>query len=183
MLRWWEDELRQNKRESAMSSVQDGHDSLPTEGNRDVSWATDLNQNFGVLPVGTQRLLLLLRAFIKQPDILVLDEAFSGLSAETRDKAMCFLEHGESMLMQKGQIVPNPKQEEDAIGGLTDQQAMVVVSHIREEIPTSINEWIRLPSEEEAIELEKPVMMGKITGQGIRGAEEWNKIWGLGMSK
>ena len=64
-----------------------------------LDWAEDShNHVFGVLPFGTQRLLLLLRAIIKQPDILILDEAFSGLSAEARDKAMSWLEFGETRL-------------------------------------------------------------------------------------
>src|SRR5271163_2903078 len=66
-----------------------------------LDWAEDTrNHIFGLLPFGTQRLLLLLRAMIKQPDILVLDEAFSGLSPEVREKAMCWLEHGEEMFLQ-----------------------------------------------------------------------------------
>ena len=77
-------------------------ESLAPEDDSSLDWAEDTrNHCFGLLPFGTQRLLLLLRALIKQPAIIILDEAFSGLPPEVREKAMCWLEYGESVFLQR----------------------------------------------------------------------------------
>ena len=204
-----------------------------------LDWAEDADRHaFGQLPFGTQRLLLLLRAIIKKPDILVLDEAFSGLSAEVRDKAMCWLTFGERKFLKK-----SPKQRvaievdncrldilriahkleldvaklvkgRDSLGwykslrsmdkaellkisdeaetnpqdstldgwrfeGLTDDQALVVVSHVKEEIPTMVDEYVRLPGEEEVSETGRGVEFGRCDDGLIRTAAGWNKVWGF----
>lgn len=208
-----------------------------SEGDEDLEWAEDTRTHaFGVLPFGTQRLLLFLRTMIKSPEILVLDEAFSGLSPEVREKAMCFLEHGETMFLQRRKAgvehgpsllvrVPNMRLAVEhllaycdmslstALGlsvkakelqdmtreelleaaeleagkkgvsgyrftGLSDKQALVVVSHVREEIPGIVNEWLRLPGEEETIE-GRGVEMGKCDDGSIRTVEGWGKVWGF----
>ena len=72
------------------------------ETDTSLDWADDTrNHIFGVLSFGTQRLLLLLRALIKEPDVVILDEAFSGLSPEVCAKAMCWLEYGETRFLQR----------------------------------------------------------------------------------
>ncbi|ETN41781.1 uncharacterized protein HMPREF1541_03718 [Cyphellophora europaea CBS 101466] len=221
-----------------------------------VDWAEDKDtHSFGMLPFGTQRLLLLLRAMIKQPDILILDEAFSGLSADVRDKAMCFLEYGETKflinqpdldavrlgmyekptahdrrpwdnhrvdiqrlvhannlelskvlanrsrsggydellerskeeLLQQAQNfgrelgngtrwVTNTEVRDYRFKGLTDRQAMVVVSHVKEEVPVICDEWVRLPGEEE-VQQGKSVEMGWVGRGGI--ARQWSNVWGI----
>jgi ABC-type molybdenum transport system ATPase subunit/photorepair protein PhrA len=208
-----------------------------SENDKALEWAEDKRTHaFGVLPFGTQRLLLLLRAMIKSPDILVLDEAFSGLSPEVREKAMCFLEHGETMFLQRGRAgadygpshlvrVPNMRLRVKqalancnaslpvALGltakgkeiqgmtreellevadrqagkgvagyrltGLSDKQALVVVSHVREEVPGIVNEWLRLPGEEEVIEQRRGVEMGRCGDGSIRTVEGWSTVWGM----
>jgi ABC-type molybdenum transport system ATPase subunit/photorepair protein PhrA len=209
-----------------------------SEEDEDLDWAEDKRTHaFGVLPFGTQRLLLLLRAMIRSPDILVLDEAFSGLSPEVREKAMCFLEHGETVFLQRRRAsaghdgsqlmrVPNMRlivehilayhnvslpialgytskrkdlqrmtrgellrtadmdaEKEDISGyrftGLNDKQALVVVSHVREEIPGIVNEWLRLPGEEEIVEEGRGVEMGRCDDGSIRTVEGWGRVWGL----
>jgi hypothetical protein len=40
----------------------------------------------------------------------------------------------------------------DRFTGLSDKQALVVVNHVREEVPGIVNEWLRLPGEEEVAE-------------------------------
>jgi ABC-type molybdenum transport system ATPase subunit/photorepair protein PhrA len=208
-----------------------------SEEDEDLEWADDIQTHaFGMLPFGTQRLLLLLRAMIKSPDILVLDEAFSGLSPEVREKAMCFLEHGETAFLQRRRAsaghdgsqlvrVPNMRlvvghilayhnvslpvalgytsKGKDLQGmtreellraagmdaekggvsgyrftGLNDKQALVVVSHVREEIPGIVNEWLRLPGEEE-VEEGRGVEMGRCDDGSIRTVEGWRRVWGL----
>lgn len=227
------------------------------EQHDNLDWADDRDQHaFGVLPFATQRLLLLLRAIIKQPDIIILDEAFSGLSVEVRDKAMCFLEHGETKFLIRqpdlaavrqgmaGEPSEGPReprdnhrvdveritaaseldmdklirggrrvetkyseildrskdeliQQSEEIGaeveqgsrrmlnadpvdyrfkGLTDRQAMVVVSHVKEEVPDVCDQWVRLPGEDEVQEDGKGIEMGWIPPGTI--GKEWQRIWG-----
>ena len=210
---------------------------LKTEGGLD--WAEDSDRHaFGVLPFGTQRLLLLLRAIIKQPEILILDEAWSGLSAEVRDKAMCWLTYGEMKFLSKktGQwyatevhnnrldifriahkldlgvpeivkgrassgLYPKVRQmgKEELLQisrdmednpadstldgwkfqGLTKEQALVVVSHVKEEIPAMVNEYVRLPGEEEVAESGRGVELGRCDNGVIRTAAGWNRVWGF----
>lgn len=147
---------------------------LTTADGNDLGWASDKENHpaFGRLPFGTQRLLLLLRAIIKQPDIIILDEAFSGLPTAVRDKALGWLDTGDTSLKKK---------LDDGVSfpGLTGQQALVVVSHVREEVPSCITEYVRLPSEEEATEMGKPILVGKSEHGHIKTAEGWNQVWGL----
>ncbi|KAK5094563.1 hypothetical protein LTR70_004052 [Exophiala xenobiotica] len=145
-----------------------------TAGDNSLGWASDKENHpaFGRLPFGTQRLLLLLRAIIKQPDIIILDEAFSGLPTAARDKALRWLEQGDTSLTEKvsdGVTFP----------GLLDRQALVVVSHVREEVPGCINEYVRLPSEEEAMEMQKTIVVGRSEHGYIKSFDGWNRVWGL----
>ncbi|KAL6251680.1 hypothetical protein RBB50_001890 [Rhinocladiella similis] len=151
-LRFWQSELRQDR--------------VPNDSDDSLDWASDKNTHaFGALPFSAQRLLLFLRAIIKEPDIVVLDEAFSGLSAETRDKTMDFLEHG----------LKTP-----VFQGLKPTQALVVVSHVKEEIPPVVDEWLRLPGEDEVVETGRGVEGGHTERGYIRTNDGWMKVWGLG---
>ncbi len=204
-----------------------------------LDWAEDSDRHaFGVLPFGTQRLLLLLRAIIKQPDIIILDEAFSGLSAEVRDKAMCWLTNGETKFLMKesrqiapvevrnyrldilriaqklglvvhdivkgraatapyvrlrkmsaeellqisGEMQDSPTDsalDRWRFRGLTKDQALVVVSHVKEEIPAIVNEYVRLPGEEEVVDTGRGVESGRCDDGSIRTAKGWNQVWGF----
>lgn len=146
----------------------------PDKADGSLAWASD-NENhpvFARLPFGTQRLLLLLRAIIKQPDIIILDEAFSGLTSAIREKALKFLEHGDTSLSA------DTAQGDIIFPGLTEQQALVVVSHVKEEIPDAVDEYIRLPSVEEASE-GKTVEMGRTKRGWVKTDEGWNAVWAL----
>ncbi|KAF4625356.1 hypothetical protein G7Y89_g12811 [Cudoniella acicularis] len=135
-------------------------------GNKDVTkypgWADNLP--FGGLPFSAQRVTLFLRAVVKQPDLVILDEAFSGMDDGVRDRCLLFLAHGEtkqfshvsrdaaaqkqsSNKSRQTQIVESDisKQNMVNVGGLTTDQALICISHVREEIPGSIREWICLP--------------------------------------
>lgn len=72
----------------------------------------DANQPFGSLPIGHQALILLLRALAGAPQLIILDEVFSGMD--------------DRMVMLARKYL----QEE-----LTDRQAVVFVSHWEEEVP------------------------------------------------
>ena len=63
--------------------------------------------------------------------------------------------------------------------GLTDKQALVVVSHVKEEIPAFVDEYVRLPGEDEVAESGRAVEIGRCDGGSIRSAESWNRVWGF----
>ena len=267
-LRWWEPEVRQKRPVSQdakklrpyrraddaniRAMVKQSYPPLPEFGFAfnhipgyktydDLEWAEDKAEHtFGMLPFGTQRLLLLLRAMIKEPDILILDEAFSGFSTEVRDKAMCWLEYGQTAFLDTHtkskvgepaivrnhrsdiarivhkldldlkEVIRNRKIEgyyadlrsktwdellelSDSVKddqkltepakhrfrGLTDKQALVVVSHVKEEIPPVVDEYVRLPGEEEVSETGRGIETGRCDSGAIRTAEGWNKVWGF----
>lgn len=95
---------------------------LDEEG--DSQGIVDDSALFGDLSLCQQRLLLFLRAIIKRPDLVILDEAFSGMEETVRKHCLQMLEPG--------------------MGWLNEQQALVVVSHVEEEVPASLGLWIRL---------------------------------------
>lgn len=80
-----------------------------------------LEQPFAALSAGDQALILLLRALVKRPPLLVLDEPFSGMDHETVGKVHRFLN------------------EE-----LDPEQALVLITHYEEEIPDSVGRVLRL---------------------------------------
>lgn len=193
-LRWWEPELRQDASTASDTNVAvDTHTHAdPKRTAPDLEWANDRQTHaFGVLPFGAQRLLLFLRAIIKEPDVIILDEAFSGLSADGRDKAMAWLEQGESLDQRphshshSHSHSPTARTDTEAdtganrFHGLGPTQALVVVSHVKEEIPHVVDEWIRLPGEEEVSEQGRGVEGGRTSRGGIRTPEGWMKVWGF----
>jgi ABC-type molybdenum transport system ATPase subunit/photorepair protein PhrA len=256
-LRWWEPELNPDYRPSIPRDnwVLTSYPPFkhPAQTFSELDWASSLSNTFGTLSFQAQRLLLFLRAIIKNPDIVILDEGFSGFSPDVRDKAMLFLAVGEAytlirqstaahgaftahevvnavggsprdgalkssaelenicrqigitvdeLAMGKKKLAHRQRQEagrlkavgqeeviakaaskppteECAFEGLNSRQALIVVSHVREEIPGMVNEYVRLPGEEEASEQGRGVEIGMCDDGSIRTAEVWNKIWGL----
>lgn len=167
-LRWFEQDLRP----SATKDVEGDASSRP-------DWADDLF--FGGLPFSAQRVALFLRAIIKQPDIVILDEAFSGMDDGVRDRCLMFLAHGETKSFSTSGKVPGARIIVDsqldkmAIGGLTKDQALLCISHIREEIPGSIREWICLPEANTG----QPARFGRLDGPIEGDYKRWNEIWGM----
>lgn len=80
------------------------------------------DRNFLHLSDGRQRLILLIRAFVKAPSLLVLDEPFHGLDAPTEHRAMQVLE---AYMQQPG-------------------RTLVMVSHYAEQLPICINHRLTL---------------------------------------
>lgn len=142
-------------------------------------WADDIL--FGGLPFSAQRVALFLRAVIKQPDIVILDEAFSGMDDGVRDRCLLFLAHGETknLSTNEGQtrIVESKISKEGRVkvGGLKDSQALLCISHVREEIPGSIREWICLPE----ANTREPARFGRLDGPIEGNYRRWNEIWGM----
>ncbi|GAA5908799.1 hypothetical protein JCM8208_006790 [Rhodotorula glutinis] len=80
-----------------------------------------LSQPFAALTAGEQSLILLLRALVKRPPLLVLDEPFSGMDKITVDKAQRFLDDK-----------------------LDPTQAVILITHFEEEVPRSVNRVLKL---------------------------------------
>ena len=166
-LRWFEKDLRQTSK----STLEEG-----------TKWADDAL--FGGIPFSSQRVALFLRAIIKHPDIVILDEAFSGMDEGVRDRCLLFLAHGEykafspsTMENGKPMIVDSEvsKAGNVKVGGLNEQQALLCISHVKDEIPGSIREWICLPEANTGL----PARFGRLKGpiEGERG--RWDEIWGM----
>ncbi|KAF8537960.1 P-loop containing nucleoside triphosphate hydrolase protein, partial [Trichophaea hybrida] len=79
---------------------------------------------FGDADMSTQRLALFLRATVLRQDLVVYDEAFSGMRREVREWCFGFLE------MESG--------------WKEGRQAMVCVCHVSEEVPRGVKWWVRL---------------------------------------
>lgn len=183
-LRWFEAEL--NPAFDPSKTVFEQHTSrtLSIPKLRNTDWADYLT--FGEAPFSAQRVALFLRAVIKKPDLVVLDEAFSGMDEYVRDKCMLFLTWGESKSfamrtvdgLKSRYVVPTPKgalEGRGAITGLSDRQAMICVSHVKEEVPGLVRHWMRLPEPGMGEHprtgiLDRPLE----ANQGL-----WQQIWGL----
>lgn len=170
-LRWFEQDLR-----SDASQVVAGN------GKTDKpEWADQLV--FGGLPFSSQRVALFLRAVIKQPDLVILDEAFSGMDEGVRDRCLLFLAHGETKQFSSVAETQSPRIVESSVskdgqvkvGGLTNDQALLCISHVREEIPGSIREWICLPEANSG----EPARFGRLDGPIEGNYKRWNEIWGM----
>lgn len=207
-LRWFHPEL-DTSYDSAIEEVDhdsvtdpDSIDSDPEEiirmkdfsrGNflsRSVDWAD--NVRFGDAPFSAQRVALFLRAFIKQPDLLILDEAFSGMDDYVRDKCVLFLAFGEGkMWLRASMNRPSGKRlnrlvtswhwakGRAVIEGLKKEQALVCVSHVPEEVPGVVREWVCLPEANEG----KPARFGRLSGPLDRYPSVWSEIWGMSGRK
>ncbi|PYH89112.1 ABC transporter [Aspergillus ellipticus CBS 707.79] len=107
----------------------------------DIEYADTIR--FGDLTTALQRLVLFLRALVHRPDIVILDEAFSGMPASLRERCHLFLDRGEYST-HRVNILDAP--DHARFRGLTDRQALLVISHVREEIPRSVRYFMRLAS-------------------------------------
>ncbi|KAF2750178.1 P-loop containing nucleoside triphosphate hydrolase protein [Sporormia fimetaria CBS 119925] len=163
-LRWFERELRPE-----IDAVGGGGSG---EG---MEWADEVR--FSALSLSAQRVVLFLRAFIKMPDLLVLDEAFSGMDDVARDNCMAFLEYGEGMevvygldgkVLRESEVM---KRGDVVVEGLKERQALVVVSHVKEEVPECVREWIFLPRGGKG-----EVRMG-VWETGVSEEGAWEGVW------
>ncbi|KAL8808684.1 MAG: hypothetical protein Q9200_004132, partial [Gallowayella weberi] len=167
-LQWFEPELNPTYSSESLKRHQTGVLKLGrhflnlnlTRTSTTTDWASTIP--FGSLPFSAQRLALFLRALIKSPDLVVLDEAFSGMDLDLRDKCMFFLTWGTTKTYQyyksdetrysrplKRTIDTPPVggvlAEGMHVPGLSQEQALIVVSHVKEEVPGLVRDWIRLP--------------------------------------
>lgn len=172
-LRWFEAELNPAHSTPLKSTIQGEEQSL--------RWAD--HYMFGELSFSAQRVALFLRAIIKNPDIVVLDEACSGMDDGVRDRCLLFLEAGQTKQYVKQSDGSETIVESDVskkgdvkIGGLTSDQALICISHVREEIPDCIREWICLPGANSG----EPARFGVADAPLGRDEKSWKEIWGMG---
>ena len=174
VLRWFEPELHH---------VVSGESPIISKATPilDLGWSD--SARFGDLPFSSQRVALFLRAVIKKPDLVVLDEAFSGMDEHVRDKCMLFLAWGQTRYYRYhgnhsiGDIVAT---ESEVLGkmfvdGLTKDQALICVSHVKEEVPDAVREWMCLPEANEG----KPARFGRLDRPLSKDSDKWNEIWGM----
>ena len=148
---------------------------------RVTNWASEVL--FRELPFSAQRVALFLRAIIKKPDLVILDEAFSGMDEKVRDKCMLFLAHGQTkhFLVDRKtgkRVVEYSRawmEGNVTVSGLEPRQALLCISHVREEMPGCVREWICLPEPNTG----RPARFGKLDGPLDGDASRWNEIWGL----
>jgi ABC-type molybdenum transport system ATPase subunit/photorepair protein PhrA len=154
-------------------------------------------RTFGSLPFASQRLLLFLRAIIKKPDLIILDEAFSGMDANTVHKCHLFLSYGESRILrlhstvrkvrmrQRGLASDLEKMGLVQIPGLSKDQALIFISHRQEEVPGCIREWICLPEAGSTTADGKaaPPRFGRLEGPLEASDHRWREIWGLPLPR
>lgn len=158
-LKWFEPELKPN---SAADS----------EG---LKWADDYM--FGEVSFSAQRVALFIRSMIKGPDIVVLDESFSGMDDAVRDKCTLFLTDGEAKTYAGEEIVQSQQSKDGTVKveGLSDQQALICIAHIKEEVPDCVREWVCLPE----ANTEQPARFGRLDGALREEEKRWNEIWGF----
>ncbi|EOO03953.1 putative abc transporter protein [Phaeoacremonium minimum UCRPA7] len=181
-LRWFEQELNptyhKTKTEAGSSS------SAPT-----LLWAGEYM--FGELSFSAQRILLFIRSMIKSPDIVVLDEAFSGMDEAVRDKCMLFLSSGEEKTYATSTTEGSTGSRESVVvdsevakagkikvRGLSDQQALICISHIKEEVPDAVREWVCLPEANSG----QPARFGRLDGPLRTDSRRWAEIWDVGRA-
>lgn len=186
VLRWFEPELNPKTTVTLRGEAPRAPKSYEEQDqDQGLDWAGDLR--FGDLPFTSQRVALFLRAVVKEPDLIVLDEAFSGMDDYVRDKCILFLTWGHTryyrhytvdkvLLANRQLTATKPYFLGDVfMGGLTDNQALICVSHVKEEVPGVVRDWICLPEANEG----KPARFGRFPGPLNGDNKRWDEIWGM----
>lgn len=141
-LQWFEPELN-----PAVSTTDDLFPKEDTHRkHQSTAWADATR--FSDIPFSAQRLTLFIRAVIKKPDLVILDEAFGGMDEKLLVKCKLFLTWGtyQHRPPHHSRMETTTDKGGDLIlGGLEDRQALVVVSHVKEEVPGIVQKWIKLP--------------------------------------
>ena len=157
----------------------------------DTDWADEIH--FGDVSFSSQRVALFLRAIVRRPDLVILDEAFGGMDESTREKCMFFLTWGERLynpVFSRVPAGPNPKRAfpkrpilETGINefgpvimpGLTQDQALICVSHVKEEVPDIVRDWMCLPEASDG----QPPRFGRFKSPMRKHRNQWDVVWGM----
>ena len=181
----WENDYKRQKAQAKIDAALKWFEAdLRTSGQtgeEGTEWADQLL--FGGLPFSSQRVALFLRAIIKAPDLVILDEAFSGMDDGVRDRCLLFLAFGEARSLSTDSGDETPKASVSdvmragkvKVQGLHPGQALIVISHVKEEIPGSVREWICLPEANTG----KPARFGRLDGPIEGDWRRWGEIWGM----
>ncbi|KAK5136588.1 hypothetical protein LTR08_002602 [Meristemomyces frigidus] len=146
-----------------------------TANDADLAWATSMIVRD--LSFSNQRLVLFLRAIVASPDLIILDEALSGIDETIRDKALLFLSQGEKVSRVKDGVAEESKLAQlnmTVMDGLSHEQALLVISHSKEDVPGCVREWICLPEPGEGM----APRVGKLPGPLELNPQGWDNIWG-----
>ncbi|CAG8909138.1 unnamed protein product [Penicillium egyptiacum] len=130
---------------------------------------------FSELTTAQQRIVLFLRALVARPDIVILDEAFSGLSAAQRNRCLHFLEKGERSKIRVANV--SRTEQHLRFTGLTEDQALIMTSHVPEEIPDSVRYYMRLPSPAgttDPLDFRFGILQSK---SSLRHPQTWEAAW------
>ncbi|QDS73444.1 hypothetical protein FKW77_008764 [Venturia effusa] len=151
-----------------------------------TDWADHMK--FSDMTFSAQRVALFIRAVIRNPDLVILDEAFSGMDDAAKDKCTLFLSRGENATFRFKQTGHNakplarkPSVQESfhsrlgrvKLQGLGDHQALIVISHKREEVPGCVRNWICLSEPGQG-----PPRTGELLVPLELKLGGWNEIWG-----
>ena len=144
-------------------------------GAQNTKWADEYM--FGEISFSAQRVALFIRAMVKGADVVVLDEAFSGMDDSVRDKCSLFLTEGEHKTIINGKVQESTvaRDGEVVVGGLSGDQALICIAHIKEEVPDCVREWICLPEANTGL----PARFGRLDGPLGRDERRWHEIWGF----
>ncbi|KAG7005040.1 ABC transporter ATP-binding protein modF [Physcia stellaris] len=146
-----------------------------------TEWADKIR--FRDISFSSQRLALFLRAIVKRPELIVLDEAFGGMDEAVRDKCMLFMTWGTSRSCyhdQRGegqQLSTGQADDLSAIRirGLDEDQTLICVSHVKEEVPDVVRSWMCLPEAGQG----KPARFGRLHAPLKNDEAQWREIWGM----
>ncbi|KAJ0415200.1 P-loop containing nucleoside triphosphate hydrolase protein [Aspergillus carlsbadensis] len=165
----------------------------------DVNYADNIT--FGQLSTAQQRLVLFLRAIVHRPEMVILDEPFSGMPGLMRDKCHHFLEVGEHaghrastatrrhgrvdwlerFQLNKDAYNPLNPPPEVRFNGLTNDQALVMISHVRDDIPDFVRHYMRLPSGSKEDGTALDFRCGTLMRFSLlRDPAVWKKAWSPG---
>lgn len=146
-----------------------------------TEWAD--KTRFRDMSFSSQRLALFLRAIVKRPELIVLDEAFGGMDEAVRDKCMLFMTWGTSRSCyhdQRGEGQQFSTGQADdlsaiRIRGLDEDQTLICVSHVKEEVPDVVRSWMCLPEAGDG----KPARFGRLRAPLKNDEAQWREIWGM----
>ncbi|KAN0062725.1 hypothetical protein ACQY0O_004920 [Thecaphora frezii] len=106
---------------------------------RDIS-----QRGFTELSYGSQAIVLLLRAVVGQPELVVLDEPFQGMDARQVERVRDYLDESALPWNEQRWVVGDTEQEKQADAEAKRRMAVVLVSHYESEWPTQFGRLVRL---------------------------------------
>lgn len=126
-------ELETGDAETAWAYFRESSANAEDESGLSEEEATFLSTPFSALSPGAQSLVLMMRALVSRPPLLLLDEPWAGMSAPMLHAARRYL---------------TTRRSEEGGAGLHDEQAVVLVTHWEDEVPWQREEGRRFRLED-----------------------------------